>query len=290
MTKRQYVKKSKIKDYWETRLPQIWYSDKKEGSLGWFNELEYKRYKIYYEYIPTIAEFEYHCGEQVLEIGCGVGTDIVQYAKHGAIVSGIDLTENAIKTTKRNFELKGLKYKTLQAADVEHLPFKDNSFDLIYSFGVLHHTTRTDLAIKEIHRVLKPEGKAIIMLYARGWKHYFKRIFIHGILLGKLFRYGYSKLINKQTEVHGDSSLTYVYKKKEVKRLFGMFGEVEITRYKMGEYIDYAPYKTRKVIKFIENLCYFFALDRVIGEDYIIKAVKTSKKPRYSFWKSLMKP
>jgi len=290
MTKRQFVEKNKIKDYWETRVPQVWYSDKKEGSLPWFNELEYKRYHTYYKYIPQIAEFEYHYGEEVLEIGIGVGTDLVQFAKHGAIVSGIDLTENAIEMTKKNFELKGLKYKSLQTGDAENLSFENNSFDLVYSFGVLHHTPHTDVAIKEIYRVLKDEGKAIVMLYARGWKHYFKRIFIHGILLGKLFKYGYSRLINFQTEVYGSSPLTYVFTKREIKKLFQMFSEVEISRYRLGEYFDYAPYETRKIPQFIKNILDLFTIERFLGENYIIKAVKTTQKPRYSFWETLLKP
>ncbi|MDB4349644.1 class I SAM-dependent methyltransferase [Omnitrophica bacterium] len=290
MTRKQFIEKDKIKNYWETRAPQVWYSDKEEGTLEWFNELEYKRYHCYYEYIPKIAEFEHHYGEQVLEIGVGLGTDIIQFAKHGAVVSGIDLTENAVEMTKRHFKLKGLKYKILEIQDAEKLDFNSKTFDLVYSFGVLHHMPNTDIAINEIHRVLKDEGKAIVMLYARGWKHYFKRIFIHGILFGKLFKYGYSKLVNLQTEVQGSSPLTYVFTKKEIKKMFSIFGDVEITRYRLGEYFDYAPYKTRKVPQFIKNILDLFTAERFLGENFIIKAVKTNKKPRYSFFKTLLKP
>lgn len=290
MTEKQLIKKDSIKDYWETRPPQVWYSNKEPCSLQWFNEIEYKRYKIYYEYLSKVAEFEYHCGEEVLEIGIGIGTDLTQFAKHGAIVSGIDLTKNAIEITKRNFKLKRLNYKLLKTTDAEYLPFENDSFDLVYCFGVLHHTPNTDLAIKEIHRVLKNEGKAIIMLYARGWKHYFKRVFINGILRGKLFKYGYNKLINLQTEVHGDSPLTYVFTKKEIKKMFQLFGEVEITKYRMGEYFDYPPYKTRKIPQFLKNTLDLLTLERLLGENYIIKAIKTTKKQKYSFWKTLLKP
>ncbi len=290
MTKKQNVVKTSIKDYWETRAPQVWYSNKKPGSLEWFNELEFKRYHVYYHYIPTIAEFNYHKGEKILEIGVGVGTDLVQFAKNGSIVSGIDLTENAIEVTKRNLELNNLKYDVLKVDDAENLSFEDNSFEYIYSFGVLHHTPDTPKTIREIYRVLKPEGKCTIMLYARGWKHYLKRVFIHGILSGKLLKYGYNQLINKQTEVHGNSPLTYVYKKGEIKKMFSMFGEVEIKKYKMGEYFDYAPYKTRKVFGWVSNISDLFTFERWLGENYIIKAVKTPKQKRYSFWKTLLKP
>lgn len=288
---KQKVSKKKIKDYWETKSPQTWYSDKKYGSLEWFNELEYKRYNVYYKYFKEFSEFKHHSGERVLEIGVGMGTDTVQFAKNGAKVYGIDLTEHSIEMTKKNFKLHLLPLYPLgrlKVADAENLPYPNNSFDLVYSIGTIHHTPDTQKAIKEIHRVLKPEGKAIVLIYARGWKHYFKRIFIHGILFGKL-RHGYSNLINKQTEVHGNSPLTYVYKKKEVKKMFGCFGEVEMRRYRLGEYFDYAPYKTKKLPQFIVNLCYLFALDRVFGESRVIKAIKTKKK-RSSFWKTLVKP
>jgi len=290
MTKKQKVRKSKIKKYWETRLPQTWYSDKKLGSREWYNEIEYKRYNVYYEFFPKVAEFEYHSGERVLEVGVGVGTDLVQYAKNGARVSGIDLTKEAIKTTKKNFKLRGLEYDVLKTDDAEKLSFKDNSFDLVCSYGVLHHTPNTDKAIKEVYRVLKPKGKAIVLLYARGWKHYFKRIFVQGVLLGKLFKQGYNNLINNQTEVHGGSPLTYVYKKKEIKKMFEMFGEVEIGRHRLGNYIDYAPYGTKKVPNFVKNTLYLLGLEKIFGESYIIKAEKREKKQRPSFLSTLLKP
>ena len=97
---KQFVSKKKIETYWNTRTPQKWYSDKKE-ELTFFNELSYKRYNIYYKYLGTHAEFEYHQGEKVLEVGVGMGTDLASYAKNKSIVSGIDLSPNAITFTKK---------------------------------------------------------------------------------------------------------------------------------------------------------------------------------------------
>lgn len=291
MTKKQEVSKSAIKTYWETRLPQTWYSNKIPKSREWFNEIEHERYHTYYALIPQIAEFEYHGGERVLEVGVGIGTDLAQYARNGAKVSGIDLTQEAINMTKLNLEQRGLGYETLQTADAENLPFEDDSFDLVYSFGVLHHTPNTDKAVEEIHRVLKPNGKTIVLLYARGLKHYFKRIGIQGLLLGGLLRQGYDKLINTQTEVHGGSPLTYVFTKREVKNMFEKrFGDVDVRKYRFGEYIDYAPYHSRRVPDFVRNAMYILALDRVIGEDFIIKAKKGESTPRMPFFRTLLKP
>lgn len=282
--------KKGIKDYWETHAPQTWYSGKKPLTMEWFNEVEYERFKTYYEYIPEVAEFEYHFGEKVLEIGVGVGTDLVQYAKNGCYVHGIDLTENAVQVTRKNLELHNFYSNNVKIGDAEKMPYHDNTFDLIYTFGVLHHTPDIKKALKEIHRVLKPEGKAIIMLYAVGWKHIVKRIIIQGIFRGGLLKYGYQKTINKNTEVHGNSPLTKVYMKGPVKKLFRKFGEVQITKHRLGEYFDYAPYKTKKLPRFIVNIFYLLGLEGLMGENWIIKAKKTDHKKPYSFWKTWGKP
>ena len=280
--KKQAIEKKDIKDYWENKSPQTWYSDKdqEENSTSWFNELAYKRYNVYYEYLKEIAEFNYHKDEKVLEIGTGVGTDIVSYAKNGSIVSGVDLTENAIDITKKHLETFKLSYDKLLVADAENLPFENNYFDLVYSFGVLHHTPNTEKSVQEVLRVLKPGGKFIIMLYSKGWKHYLKRLFIFGLLKGYLFKYGYEKTVNKTTEVQGNSPLTYVLKKKEIKKIFQDGEEVSIKKYRLGEFFDYAPYNTKKLPGFITKFIYFLGLERLIGENYIIKGFKKKSKER----------
>ena len=289
--KKQAIEKKDIKDYWENKSPQTWYSDKdqEKNSTSWFNELAYKRYNVYYEYLKEIAEFNYHKEEKVLEIGTGVGTDIVSYAKNGSIVSGVDLTENAIDITKKHLETFKLSYDKLLVADAENLPFENNYFDLVYSFGVLHHTPNTEKGVQEVLRVLKPGGKFIIMLYSKGWKHYIKRLFIFGLLKGYLFKYGYEKTVNKTTEVQGNSPLTYVLKKKEIKKIFRDGEEVSIKKYRLGEFFDYAPYNTKKLPGFITKFFYFLGLERLIGENYIIKGFKKNpnrekSKVKTSVW------
>ena len=97
--------KSKIKDWWENNLPQDAYSRKEINTREYFDEQEQKRYEIYYRYFPEILQWDEWKGKKVLEIGCGVGTDILQFARNGAIVTGIDLTETAIQTTKERFRV-----------------------------------------------------------------------------------------------------------------------------------------------------------------------------------------
>ena len=107
----------------------------------------------------------------MLEVGCGLGTDGAQFANAGADYTGIDLTQAAVDLAKRRFELFDLP-GTFRVADAEGLDFPDASFDLVYSHGVLHHTPDTAEAIREIHRVLRPGGRAVVMLYHRDSYNY----------------------------------------------------------------------------------------------------------------------
>ncbi len=115
-------------------------------------------------YIAEFARFEETHGLRVLEIGVGLGADHQRFAEAGADLCGIDLTPRAIEHTRRRLALFGLKYR-LAVGDAEALPFPNEQFDLVYSWGVLHHTPDTPRAIAEVWRVLKPGGCARIMLY-----------------------------------------------------------------------------------------------------------------------------
>jgi ubiquinone/menaquinone biosynthesis C-methylase UbiE len=121
---------------------------------------------------------------QVLEVGCGLGTDAVEFARSGADYTGIDLTQPAVQLTKQKLEAYSVPGTTKQA-DAEDLPFDDESFDVVYSWGVIHHTPNTDKCVKEMYRVLRPGGRMILMLYHKnGWLYY--RICLHWALLSLL--------------------------------------------------------------------------------------------------------
>ena len=276
------AKKAKIEivqDYWKGKnVPQQWYSQKEPFSLQWFNDLAKKRYKTYYSYLLKDAEFEYHSGEKVLEIGVGIGTDLIQYAKNGAKVYGIDLGKDQVSYTKSNFHANKLKFQDIRQGSAEVLPYDAEQFNLVYSFGVLHHTPDTEGAINEVYRVLEKDGQAIVMLYARGWKHYFKRCFVHGILLGKWFKNGFSwqAVYNDVSEVNGASPKTGVYTKRQVKKMFARFGEVQIEKRRLGEFIEYAPYRSRVLPEFIMNILHMFKAQSILGENWLITAYKKS--------------
>jgi len=121
--------------------------------------------------IPVFAEFERYGGQRVLEIGVGVGADHQRFAEAGAKLTGIDLTERAISHTQTRLGLIGLTSE-LKTCSAENLDFPDDTFDLVFSHGVLHHVPKTQAAQREIHRVLKPGGGLVAMLYARGSLNY----------------------------------------------------------------------------------------------------------------------
>ncbi|HEX4301617.1 MAG TPA: class I SAM-dependent methyltransferase [Rhizomicrobium sp.] len=122
-----------------------------------------ERYRLE-PYILPFAEFPAAKGKTVLEIGVGLGADHEQFARAGAELSGIDLTPRAIENTKARFAVTGLQ-SDLRVGDAEDLPFADGTFDIVYSWGVIHHSPDTAHCLAEIQRVLKPGGVAKIMIY-----------------------------------------------------------------------------------------------------------------------------
>jgi ubiquinone/menaquinone biosynthesis C-methylase UbiE len=146
------------------------FADAAPGTRRFYELVEEHRYTSEW-HIPVAANFVSARGLRVLEIGCGLGTDGAQFAKAGADYTGVDLTEAAVDLARKRFELFDLSGK-FQTADAENLDFADESFDVVYSHGVLHHTPETEKAIKEIHRVLRPGGRAMVMLYHRGSYNY----------------------------------------------------------------------------------------------------------------------
>ena len=162
--------KERVRAFWQAHPCGTKFSDAEIGTREFFARIEAHRYAKEW-HIPEAADFAGARGLRVLEIGCGLGTDGVQFAKAGADYTGVDLTDAAIELARKRFELSGLRGE-LRVSDAENLDFADESFDLVYSHGVLHHTPDIARAVSEIHRVLKPGGRAIVMLYHRDSYNY----------------------------------------------------------------------------------------------------------------------
>jgi SAM-dependent methyltransferase len=157
--------KERVRAFWQEHPCGTKFADAEPGSPRFYELVEEHRYTKEW-HIPAAADFSSAAGLKVLEIGCGLGTDGAQFAKAGADYTGVDLTEAAVELARKRFEISGLPGK-FQTADAENLEFADESFDLVYSHGVLHHTPDTARAVREIHRVLRPGGRAVVMLYHR---------------------------------------------------------------------------------------------------------------------------
>jgi len=162
--------KERVRAFWQENPCGTKFADAPPGSRRFYELVEEHRYQKEW-HIPTAADFAKMKDMRVLEIGCGLGTDGAQFAKAGADYTGVDLTEAAVELAQKRFELFHLP-GTFRTADAEQLDFPDNSFDLVYSHGVLHHTPDTAGAVKEVRRVLKPGGLAEVMLYHRDSYNY----------------------------------------------------------------------------------------------------------------------
>jgi len=162
--------KERVRAFWQANPCGVKFADAAPGTRKFYELVETHRYTKEW-HIPIAADFQSASGLQVLEIGCGLGTDGAQFAQAGADYTGVDLTEAAVDLARQRFEMFGLPGK-FRTADAEQLEFADETFDIVYSHGVLHHTPETRKAIREVHRVLRPGGRAVVMLYHRDSDNY----------------------------------------------------------------------------------------------------------------------
>ena len=205
-------------------------SGQEANDLAYFEKLERDRYENYAPWMRQFFRFDGHHGQKVLEVGVGQGTDLVQFAKGGADVFGIDITQRHLDLATRNFELRGL-HAGLQRATAAAIPFADNTFDLVYSFGVLHHTNDTVRCISECHRVLKPGGKVVLGLYHTFSLYHAYTIVVKGILRGHLRRLGYRGLMSR-IESGADgvtiAPLVKTYSRNQLRHILEDFREVRL--------------------------------------------------------------
>ncbi len=174
-------------------------------------------------FILHFADFEAAQGKKVLEIGVGLGADHQRFAEAGAELYGIDLTERAVEHTQRRLALFGLS-SALAVGDAERLDFSDQNFDLVYSWGVLHHSPDTPKAIAEVYRVLKPGGQAKVMIY-HTWSMIGLMLWLrYALLAGRPWR----SLCSIYAE-HLESPGTKAYSYTEARQLFAQFTDVKIS-------------------------------------------------------------
>jgi SAM-dependent methyltransferase len=225
--------KGAVRSFWERTPCGSWDATAPEGSREYFDQVERRRYELE-PFIPGFAGFESAKDRDVLEIGVGLGTDHVRFARAGARLVGVDLTEKGIDLVRRRLSLEGLE-SDLQTADAERLPFPDASFDVVYSWGVLHHTPDTAGAVREAIRVLRPGGTIIAMLYARiSWVSYGLWL-RHGPLSRRPFR-SLSDVLHHHMESLGTQGFT----KREIRRMFTGLDDLEVRKVCTPYDVEYA--------------------------------------------------
>ena len=178
------AKVADVKNFWDANPCQADLSSEQDRRR-YFEDITRKRYQRREWHVPIVAQFPAFRGKDVLEIGCSIATDGLEFARNGARYTGVDLTPKSIELATERFRLFGVP-GTFEVTNAEEcLPFADSSFDHVYSFGVIHHSPVPEKIIREIYRVLRPGGTLTVMLYNRSSINYHVEI----MFLRRIFRW-----------------------------------------------------------------------------------------------------
>jgi SAM-dependent methyltransferase len=169
-----------VRDYWNRHIHDLEITKHPVGSPGFFADLDQYHFEKLH-HLLRLVPFAGYRGKRVLEVGCGAGTDLMRFARGGAIVTGVDISSSAIALARQNFEQQNLE-ADLREADGERLPFEAATFDLVYAHGVVQYTADDRRLVAEARRVLKPGGLAIFQVYnRRSWLNALSRIMKVGL-------------------------------------------------------------------------------------------------------------
>ena len=198
----------RVQKYWDERIHDLEMTSHEPGSRDFFADLdEYRFDKL--RYLPKLVDFSGYKGRRLLEVGCGIGTDLVRFAKGGAHAVGVDFSSTALGLAQKNADCSEVSVE-LHLANGEDLPFDDGSFDIVYGHGVLQYTANPEKMVAECRRVLVPDGQAIFMVYNRvSWLN------------------ALSKLMKVPLE-HEDAPVLKKYSIGEFRRLLSGFGRARI--------------------------------------------------------------
>lgn len=220
--------------HWQQANRLFWESspmryDWKEGigadpfTTEFFEEIDRRFFGHVREFMPwkaqpfdNLIDFDSLANTRVLEIGVGMGSHAQLLAKGAASYTGIDLTEYAVMATSRRLRLLGIRGEVMQM-DAERMAFPDSAFDLVWTWGVIHHSSNTQRIVAEMHRVLRPGGRAIVMVYHRGWWNYYVvGGFVRGLLRGGLLRHG---SLHRTVQAVTDGALARFYSAANFRRM-----------------------------------------------------------------------
>jgi 2-polyprenyl-3-methyl-5-hydroxy-6-metoxy-1,4-benzoquinol methylase len=262
------VEISRVREYWNSRPCNIRHSTAPIGTKEYFDQVEARKYFVEY-HIPAFAEFPRWRGKKVLEIGCGIGTDTINFARAGAQVTTVDLSENSLELARKRAAVFGLDDRIrFCLGNAEQLSgfVPREPYDLIYSFGVIHHTPHPEAVLEQLHAYTQPGTTIRIMVYhRRSWK-------VAWILLteGRGAFWKLQELVAKNSEAQTGCPVTYTYTRREGRELLERGGfrvtdvEVEhIFPYRISDYVKHQYVKERH-FRWMPRLL-FRALERRLG-------------------------
>ncbi|HZT25738.1 MAG TPA: class I SAM-dependent methyltransferase [Pseudolabrys sp.] len=233
-----------VRTYWDARPCNLRHSRKPVGSREYFDEVEARKYLVE-PHIPAFADFPHWHGKRVLEVGCGIGTDTVSFARHGARVTAVDLSEKSLAIARQRAQVFGLSDRVeFYQANAEQLSavLPLAQYDLIYSFGVIHHSPHPDRILKELRRYLAPGGTLKVMVYhRRSWK-----VFWILLTYGRGRFWDLDRIIARHSEAQTGCPVTYSYTRAGGRRLLEAQGfrltEVGVDHvfpYRISDYVEY---------------------------------------------------
>jgi len=233
-----------VRQYWDRRPCNIRHSPQPVGTRAYFDEVEARKYFVE-PHIPRFAEFERWRGKRVLEIGCGIGTDTVNFARHGAEVTAVELSANSLAIARQRVAVYGLQERVrFFSGSAEELTsfVPKQTYDLIYSFGVIHHTPHPERVLAEARQYAAPRSTLKIMVYHRwSWKVLW---IVLGYGKGKFWRT--AELVARNSEAQSGCPVTYTYSRPQARRLVESRGfrvtnliVDHIFPYRIDDYVQY---------------------------------------------------
>ena len=232
-----------VQAYWNERPCNIRHSNREFGTKEYFDDVEWRKYFVE-PHIPVFANFLEWKDKKVLEIGCGIGTDTINFVKQAAILTSVDLSTESLKVTEQRLKVYGIEDKVnLKFANAEKLSeyVTPEPYDLVYSFGVLHHTPNPVAAFEEVKKFMDKDSIFKLMVYNKGAFKVFQIL--------EEYEFDYSnadELIAKHSEAQTGCPVTYSYTPKEITNILESIG-FEVT----DVYIDHIfPYKVEQYKKY----------------------------------------